>query len=429
MYEARAAAVGSGVAAMGKNDFMTPKGIANAAKAKGLQKLRFYCQPCQKQCRDENGFKCHCTSEAHLRQMEIFGQNQGRFISGYSEEFQKDFLNLMAISHRNSRVAANVVYNEYIANKQHVHMNSTRWTTLTEFIKHLGREGICVIDETPKGWFITYRPEDKEEMMRQASMKKRERATEEEEERNARLIREQIARATRDLPESARVAAAATELVRDDAAAALKLSISNKRAKMDATKTKTNALSGASALEAFGNDQRVASNADAGPGGSSTTRGGSGKASALDDIMRQELAKSTPAVAGSNPAPGPGADADAPWLAKGIVVKILSPALKSEGLYKKKASVRKLVDGGFVAELETLDAGVRVRVDQAELETVLPSVGGTVEVLRGAHRGIRGTLEGLDEAKFAARVTLREGPSRGEAMAFPYEDVSKVASK
>ena len=207
--EARAA-VESGVAAMGKNGFMTPKAIANAAKAKGLQKLKFFCQPCQKQCRDENGFKCHCASEAHLRQMEIFGQNQGRFISGYSEEFQRDFLNLMAISHRNSRVAANVVYNEYIANKQHVHMNSTRWTTLTEFVKHLGREGICVIDETPKGWFITYRPEDKEEMMRQASMKKRERATEEEEERNARLIREQIARATRDLPESARVETAAT---------------------------------------------------------------------------------------------------------------------------------------------------------------------------------------------------------------------------
>ena len=418
---------------MGKNDFMTPKAIANAAKAKGLQKLKFFCQPCQKQCRDENGFKCHCASEAHLRQMEIFGQNQGRFISGYSEEFQRDFLNLMAISHRNSRVAANVVYNEYIANKQHVHMNSTRWTTLTEFIKHLGREGICVIDETPKGWFITYRPEDKEEMMRQASMKKRERATEEEEERNARLIREQIARATRDLPESARVAAAATELSRDEDAAALKLSISNKRAKMDAIKTKNNALSGASALEAFRNDQRVASNADAGPGGSSLTRGNSQKASALDDIMRRELAKSTPAVAGSNPGPGAGvgagAGADAPWLAKGIVVKILSPALKSEGLYKKKASVRALVDGGFVAELETLDAGVRVRVDQAELETVLPSVGGTVEVLRGAHRGTRGVLEGLDEAKFAARVTLREGPSRGETKAFPYEDVSKVAHK
>lgn len=47
---------------MGKGDakhggFLTPKAIANRIKAKGLQKLRWYCQMCEKQCRDENGFK------------------------------------------------------------------------------------------------------------------------------------------------------------------------------------------------------------------------------------------------------------------------------------------------------------------------------------------------------------------------------------
>ena len=48
--------------------------IGNRIKAKGLQKLRWYCQMCQKQCRDENGFKCHLTSESHKRQMMVFGQ-------------------------------------------------------------------------------------------------------------------------------------------------------------------------------------------------------------------------------------------------------------------------------------------------------------------------------------------------------------------
>ena len=41
---------------MGKDDF-GPKAIAKKLKAKGLQKLRWYCQMCEKQCRDENGFK------------------------------------------------------------------------------------------------------------------------------------------------------------------------------------------------------------------------------------------------------------------------------------------------------------------------------------------------------------------------------------
>lgn len=44
---------------MGKAEVGTPKWIGNKMKSKGLQKLRWYCQMCQKQCRDENGFKCH----------------------------------------------------------------------------------------------------------------------------------------------------------------------------------------------------------------------------------------------------------------------------------------------------------------------------------------------------------------------------------
>ncbi|KAF8750179.1 hypothetical protein HU200_012429 [Digitaria exilis] len=120
----------AGGGAMGKHEFLTPKAIANRIKAKGLQKLRWYCQMCQKQFRDENGFKCHC-------------------MSGFSDEF-------LDRAHRHSRVAATVVYNEYIADRHHVLMNSTRWAALTEFVKFLGRKGYCKVEDTPKGWFITY---------------------------------------------------------------------------------------------------------------------------------------------------------------------------------------------------------------------------------------------------------------------------------
>lgn len=72
---------------------------------------------CQKQCRDENGFKCHLTSESHKRQMLVFGQAPERVIDGYSEEFEKDFLDLMRQAHPNSRVSAKQVYNDFIANK------------------------------------------------------------------------------------------------------------------------------------------------------------------------------------------------------------------------------------------------------------------------------------------------------------------------
>ena len=45
-------------------------------------------------------------------------------------------------------------------------MNSTTWTTLTEFVKHLGKMGLCIVDETPKGWFIQYIDRDPEVLVR-----------------------------------------------------------------------------------------------------------------------------------------------------------------------------------------------------------------------------------------------------------------------
>ncbi len=59
------------------------------------------------------------------------------------------------ITHEFHPWAVQVVYNEFIADKHHVHMNSTKWYTLTDFVKHLGREGKCKVDETPKGWYIS----------------------------------------------------------------------------------------------------------------------------------------------------------------------------------------------------------------------------------------------------------------------------------
>jgi DNA/RNA-binding protein KIN17 len=72
---------------------------------------------CDKQCRDENGFKCHLTSDSHKRQMEVLGQNPARVIEGYSEMFENSFLEHLRRCHPFSRVHANSVYNEYIQDK------------------------------------------------------------------------------------------------------------------------------------------------------------------------------------------------------------------------------------------------------------------------------------------------------------------------
>ncbi|EKM79667.1 hypothetical protein AGABI1DRAFT_114153 [Agaricus bisporus var. burnettii JB137-S8] len=173
----------------------TPKYVANKMKSKGLQRLRWYCQVCEKQCRDENGFKCHSQSEAHLRQMLVVGEHAGSHIANFSSQFQSDFVQILSRRFGTKRVLANRVYQEYIADKQHLHMNATRWVTLTEFVKHLSRTGVARVDETEKGWFITWIDSSPKALAKAEASMKKERATMSDEARERVLIAEQIERA------------------------------------------------------------------------------------------------------------------------------------------------------------------------------------------------------------------------------------------
>ncbi|KAI9290613.1 hypothetical protein K502DRAFT_298181 [Neoconidiobolus thromboides FSU 785] len=180
---------------MGKAEFGTPKDIANRMKAKGLQKLRWYCQMCEKQCRDENGFKCHCASESHQRQMLLFRDNPNRMLEKFSREFKAGYLRQLSRSHGTKRVHANKVYQELIADRNHLHMNATKWGTLTEFVTYLGREGHCHVEDTEKGWFITWIDNSPEALARKAAILKKERSEMSFEERQRKLLKEQIERA------------------------------------------------------------------------------------------------------------------------------------------------------------------------------------------------------------------------------------------
>jgi DNA/RNA-binding protein KIN17 len=54
------------------------------------------------------------------------------------------------------RVKANNIYQDYIRDRNHLHMNATRWVTLTGFIQHLGQAGIVRVEDTEKGLFISW---------------------------------------------------------------------------------------------------------------------------------------------------------------------------------------------------------------------------------------------------------------------------------
>ena len=92
-------------------------------------------------------------------------------------------------------MSVNNVYQEYIADKHHLHMNATRWVTLTEFTKHLGRSGIVNVDETEKGLYISWIDNSPQALARQEAVQKKERQHMDDEQRERKLLAEQIERA------------------------------------------------------------------------------------------------------------------------------------------------------------------------------------------------------------------------------------------
>ncbi|XP_028803560.1 KIN17-like protein [Neltuma alba] len=398
---------------MGKNEFLTPKAIANRIKAKGLQKLRWYCQMCQKQCRDENGFKCHCMSESHQRQMQIFGQNPNRIIEGYSEEFEKSFLEHMRRSHRFSRIAATVVYNEYISDRHHVHMNSTKWLTLTEFVKYLGRTGKCKVEETPKGWFITYIDRDSETLFKERMKNKRLKSDMAEEEKQEKEIQRQIEKAEQLMKQPSTIGSdqpSQAELPRE-----LKVENGAKVGFSLGSSAKLSTEEKPEGPNIVFDEVEDAKKEARNPVGSLKSKESGGGKSTLDELMREEEKKKEKINRKDY------------WLYQGIVVKVMSKALADKGYYKQKGVVLKVIDK-YVGEIEMVESKHVLRVDQAELETVIPQIGCLVKIVNGAYRGSIARLLGVDTDHFCAKVQIEKGPYDGRVLkAVEYEDICKLA--
>ncbi|QEU58565.1 Rts2 [Kluyveromyces lactis] len=169
-------------------------------KMRGLQKLRFYCQICQKQCRDENGFKSHSKSPSHLQKLSKVTHKD---IEEYTVQFEKDFLRLLRLMHGEKKVEANKFYNEFIQDKDHVHMNATRFTSLARFIQHLSQEGkvrIHGIDELtsdtdPGRFMISYIDSSSANMIRKKQIESLKQAERSEQEIKLRLLEKQIEKA------------------------------------------------------------------------------------------------------------------------------------------------------------------------------------------------------------------------------------------
>ncbi|XP_055706567.1 DNA/RNA-binding protein KIN17 [Phlebotomus papatasi] len=393
---------------MGRAEVGTPKYLANKMKAKGLQKLRWFCQMCQKQCRDENGFKCHTMSESHQRQLLLFADNSKRYIDDFSREFAKGYVEILRRQFGTKRVAANKVYQEYISDKNHLHMNATKWLSLTGFVLWLGKTGQCVVDETEKGWYITYIDRDPETVARQEKMAKKQKMDKDDEERLQEFIEKQVERGKKDSPgHSSAAEDRVQEFVRESEDEKIKLNINL------ATKKKSEAVFKKPSSDFLSKRPSSSSGSDNGKKQKKDIADGR-RVSALDEIIKIEESKKERSNRKDY------------WLAEGIVVKIVSQSLSEGKYYKQKAHVTKIIDK-YEAKVKLLESEKKIVVHQDQVETVIPNIGKEILILNGAYRGHRAILKSLQEDDYCVTVEIAEGPLAGRQISkIQYEDISKL---
>ena len=194
---------------------------------------------------------------------------------------------------------------------------------------------------------------------------KRERAELEAEERHQRALQEQIERAQAAAAAAAGAGPAGGEMQRDEYGAPLGFALPVARPEG------AGALHGPSrlgprpaAFDDAGGDER------AGPSGRGAGGAAPAKKSKLEELMERDqrakaAAAARPALGGPPPAAAAAAvppGREEPWVREGIVVKIMSRALREAGYYKSKGVVVAALEGGYIAEIEVLESGEGLRV-------------------------------------------------------------------
>ena len=460
------------------------KKLAKKIKSKGLGKLKFFCQMCQKQCRDANGFKCHAMSEGHLRQMEIFRQNPGKMMDEFSKKFENGFINLLSRRWRSKTVNANIVYNEFIHDKEHVHMNSTKWDSLTSFARYLGQTGKCTVEESERGLMLRWIDPDvkkqqrKERKLIQSKANEIERKRREMNERieRAKELEKQIQRKQQqnglnnynkitntsthgniydgngnhvmnvikvDNNRKRKRLGVGNAFGDEDAPQHIKTSIlepmliptSTTKGTDDDNNNKTkklklvsNILQSSGIIEnksiasssSNSNNTVIVANTNKNTGTSTINNN-----MANDDHLKNNKTNkivSPPPQQQKQQQPSE----EVAWLMKGIVVKVMDKNISNGIFYKKKGYVKKVIDkyGGKIV----MDSGEKIILDQKLLETVIPKAGSSskIMILYGPMRGLTGYVHELLLDEYKASIQLED---RNDFIKLEYEHISKIHIK
>ncbi|KAF0990335.1 hypothetical protein HZS_981 [Henneguya salminicola] len=352
-------------------NYLVKKSFSRNKKIHSLGKLKWYCQMCEKQCRDECGFRRHCTTESHRHQLALFAEDPDRFIDQFSEEFERDFINLLKRRYGNNPIEANVVYQEYINDRNHTHMNSTKWNTLLDFINYLSEKKICRIQDAEKGWEIEYTANDPSKIIKTHSKKLNEKSKKYDQtpqQTKAAPLEHGLLKETPIGCENN------TELAHEflefkptaDSKISFKLKPSLQHSNLIVHK----------ALEINENRTQISDKS-------------LHRKTELENLINDEFTKIDKSNHG--------------WILTDVEDK-------------------------FVATVKIIDSGNIIKLDQVFLQTIIPAIGREIILLEGHYRGCKGKLIEIDEKNLCANVQLINKPFVGKILNnLSFDNISKMS--
>lgn len=275
-----------------------------------------------------------------------------------------------------------------------------------------------------------YIDRDPRAIARQEELEKKKKAELDHEERNRQFIARQLKIASEKEKEGAAgTQQRPTKLQRVENGEKIKMAIGLKAAGKKESGMKKAAGLGDSASSVFeavdrGDEKKERREKDRGDKGDSKR---SGKRHAVDAIMEEEerrkkqqsrrLEDESKRQRKEN------------WVTTGIVVKVVNKKV-GDGQYYKCKGVVKDVEDKFCATVELLDSGDVLRLDQDDLETVIPKPGRKVKVVNGLGRGCVAKLLDISVDDFCARIRIDSGSHKGEVLdRVEYEDICRLADE
>ena len=158
-----------------------------------------------------------------MRQVRVFAESPEAFVEFYSKEFLDAFMEELRRKTENVRSKATSIWKSVIAERHHIHLNSTRWLTLTEFVKWIGKEGLAQVDVDEEGkWHVRYINRDPAVEERKKALERKEKMDADDSERASKMVERQIKEAQKALrekglaPGADKVAVASQELRREE---------------------------------------------------------------------------------------------------------------------------------------------------------------------------------------------------------------------